>query len=196
MINKNKVKHTAHYLGKFNTAPLLAHLSQVPDDHWETSKSQTPNYNKKTLFLQKATHITLKFTDLRGQSAQIHYHRDWEIWQKVVLPVLEQVAQVYGYEQYFFPIIMVAKLPPKCPIIAHTDGTEFSHAPHKVHIPLCTNDETFFFIEGQRFHMEKGFAYEVDNIARHWVINNGDTERVHLIFELMFGEEIGEILTV
>ena len=78
---------------------------------------------------------------------------------------------------------MLAKLPAGCKIHRHRDAAPAAQFPHKIHIPLFTNDETFFCFDSEKKHLEVGKAYEVNNNIHHWAENNGQSDRIHLIFE-------------
>jgi hypothetical protein len=55
----------------------------------------------------------------------------------------------------------------------------------RVHIPLATNPKAFMHFEGfDEVHFEAGKAYTFDARLRHAFGNRGDTERVHLLFDV------------
>lgn len=60
----------------------------------------------------------------------------------------------------------------------------------RVHVPLVTNPRAWIAFEGNypyihvyRDHFEVGKAYSFDTLRRHAFGNDGDTERVHLLFD-------------
>lgn len=54
----------------------------------------------------------------------------------------------------------------------------------RVHVPLLSNDRSFFFVEGRPQYFDPGFAYRVDTTKEHAVTNDGDTPRVHFMFDV------------
>ena len=50
-------------------------------------------------------------------------------------------------------------------------------------MPLVTNDKVGFYIEPRTYHFPVGEAVEVNNLDVHAVKNEGDSDRIHLIFE-------------
>lgn len=54
----------------------------------------------------------------------------------------------------------------------------------RVHIPLTTNDRSSFVVGGVRHHLEVGKAYGVNTEALHSVTNEGETPRVHLMWDV------------
>jgi len=49
-----------------------------------------------------------------------------------------------------------------------------------VHIPIYTNQDSNWIIDGEEFHMAPGKAYLVNTTLPHSVENKGDTFRIHL----------------
>lgn len=56
----------------------------------------------------------------------------------------------------------------------------------RVHVPLVTNRHAWMLFEGEDpVHFESGKAYSFDTTVRHAFGNDGPTERVHLIFDVL-----------
>ncbi len=79
----------------------------------------------------------------------------------------------------------------------HGEGLGDHEAPYhssdlydsQIHVPLVTNDGVVFFCGGSERHFPVGEAVEVSNLGPHWVRNDGDTDRIHLIFEYYDAEQ-------
>jgi aspartyl/asparaginyl beta-hydroxylase (cupin superfamily) len=82
-----------------------------------------------------------------------------------------------------FPRVMLARMPPGGVIHPHIDANPAAKWPHKIHVPLSTNPGVVSFFGGEEHNFPVGEAVEVNNLGPHWVRNDGDTDRVHLIFE-------------
>lgn|GEM_PF-2779314 len=57
----------------------------------------------------------------------------------------------------------------------------------RVHVPLVTNPAAWFMWEeadGVKVHFEAGKAYSFNTLRRHAFANDGDTDRVHLLFDV------------
>jgi aspartyl/asparaginyl beta-hydroxylase (cupin superfamily) len=78
---------------------------------------------------------------------------------------------------------MLARMAPGGVIKPHRDANPAAKWPHKIHVPIQTNDKVVFFVEGIGYRMPEGEAFEVNNMGVHAVENNGDSDRIHLIFE-------------
>lgn len=55
----------------------------------------------------------------------------------------------------------------------------------RVHVPLTTNPVSRFVVGAEHHHMEVGMAYQVNTEVEHSVANDGDTPRVHLMWDVL-----------
>jgi hypothetical protein len=171
-------------LGPVDVEALRASIALLPSEAWDRSEDYDANYNKRGAILQ-ANHITLKFADRRSTPIQYFDLPAWESWKKLVSPVIDASVAQYGYAIGIVPRAMLARLQPRTFIPPHIDGDHRGHISHKIHVPLVTNDRSFFFEDGIRHHFKVGFAYEVNNGLPHHAANGGEGDRTHLIFEYL-----------
>jgi hypothetical protein len=54
----------------------------------------------------------------------------------------------------------------------------------RVHIPLVTNPGVVFTVGGEQFHMKVGEAYQMNTLERHAVVNKGNADRWHMVFDV------------
>ena len=54
----------------------------------------------------------------------------------------------------------------------------------RLHIPIVTNDDVYFWIDGTILHMDIGRLYYVNFSKKHYVHNGGETPRYHLVLDL------------
>ena len=98
-------------------------------------------------------------------------------------PVLAAATAPYGYDRSDFPRVMLARMAPGCVIHPHRDKNLAAKWPHKIHVPLLTNDDVMSYGDGTAYHFAEGEVVEVNNMGVHAVENRGSTDRIHLIFE-------------
>jgi hypothetical protein len=65
---------------------------------------------------------------------------------------------------------------PGTKLITHQDATDKI----RIHIPIYTNNDSNWIIDGQEYHMEPGWGYLVNTTLPHSVENKGDSLRIHL----------------
>lgn len=167
-------------LGEVDIGELREAVLAIPDALWDSENKQKPNRFEA---LDRTRHIVFRFvSDFRDWRCS--YDRPlWSEWQRLVEPVMRQAVRPYGYSNGTFPRIMLARMSPGGIIKPHTDANLAAKWPHKVHVPLKTNDKVAFFVAGVAYHFDEGEAVEVSNMEVHAVQNAGETDRIHLIFE-------------
>ncbi len=167
-------------LGQVDVSALLGAVLALPEATWDTENASKPN---RFGALDQTRHIIFRF---------VSNFQDWRNaddrplmaeWRDLLDPVLRQAVRPYGYSNSSFPRIMLARMAPGGVIHPHRDANPAAKWPHKIHVPLTTNDKTTFFVDGVGYHFSVGQAYEVNNMGVHAVRNDGDTDRIHLIFE-------------
>jgi quercetin dioxygenase-like cupin family protein len=79
---------------------------------------------------------------------------------------------------------VIAAHPPNTVIDLHTDTDNFV----KVHIPIITNDKSYFFFEDEEYNLKAGHAYLVNTSLPHGTKNLGNDDRVHFIFKIPVSE--------
>lgn len=130
-------------------------------------------------------HIVFKFPDSYPQTHLSASHTAlWDDWAGVLTPIIEVVRQSYGFDDYATSKIMLSSLRAHAQVPSHVDSNPSSLVPHKVHVPLISNTDVIFAIDGKGYHLPVGRAYEINNLLMHSVENAGDFDRVHLIFEI------------
>lgn len=167
-------------LGKVDITDLRAAVLSIPESVWEFENEAKPN---KFGALDQASHIVFRFVRSFDDWRQSDDHRLWSEWRALLEPVMAQATAAYGYREGAYPRVMLARLPPGGVIVPHQDMNQAARWPHKIHVPLQTNDRCTFFIEGVGYQLPEGEAAEVNNMGVHAVRNDGDADRIHLIFE-------------
>ncbi len=171
---------TIRKLGPVDIVALRAAVLAIPEDVWEAENASKPN---KFEVLDGTRHIVFRFIDSPSDWRGSHDRPAWPQWRGMLEPVLERAVRDYGYARGVFPRVMLARMRPGGVILPHIDANPAAKWPHKIHVPLSTNAGVVCFFGGAEHHFPPGEAVEVNNLGPHWVRNDGDTDRVHLIFE-------------
>lgn len=167
-------------LGPVDIVALKAAVLALPEAVWDAENAGKPNRFEA---LDKTRHIVFRFVDSVRDWRSSHDRPAWAEWRDLLEPVLQAAVAPYGYANGAFPRVMFARMAPGGEIKPHRDANAAAKWPHKIHVPLLTNDKVTFFIEGTGYHLPEGEAAEVNNMGVHAVKNDGDTDRIHLIFE-------------
>ena len=167
-------------LGPVDIAALRAAVLALPEAVWDAENADKPNRFEA---LDRTRHIVFRFVDDVRDWRGSHDRPLWPEWRALLEPVLAAATAAYDYPAGAFPRVMLARMAPGGIIKPHRDTNPAAKWPHKVHVPLLTNHKVVFFIEGIGYPFPEGEAIEVNNMGVHAVANDGDTDRIHLIFE-------------
>lgn len=167
-------------LGAVDAAALRSAVLAIPESVWDAENAAKPN---RFEVLDQTRHIVFRFIDSPLDWRSSHDRPAWARWRSLIEPVLRQAVQPYGYARGLFPRVMLANMPAGGVIHPHIDANPAAKWPHKIHVPLTTNERVVSFFGGEERHFPEGDAVEVDNLGPHWVRNLGKSARIHLIFE-------------
>jgi hypothetical protein len=178
-VNPRKTK-TIRRLGPVDIRALRDAVLAIPEEVWDKENGDKPN---RFDALDSTRHIIFRFVSNFRDWRQSYSRPLWEEWRPLLQPVLDQATGDYGYERGEYPRVMLARMAPGGEIRPHKDANPAAKWPHKIHVPLLTNEKVNFFIEGTDYHLPEGEAVEVNNMGVHAVANRGAADRIHLIFE-------------
>ena len=167
-------------LGPVDVAALTERVLSLPESVWDAQNAAKPNRFEE---LAGTRHIVFRFVETSIDWRVSRTLGLWEDFAEVLEPVLAEASRGFGYARGQFPRIMLARMAPGAEIKPHRDANPAAKWPHKVHVPLTTIDQVTFFVEGIGYRFPVGHAFEVNNMGVHAVKNDGDTDRIHLIFE-------------
>lgn len=171
---------TIRRLGVVDIAALKAAVLAIPETVWDAENADKPNRFEA---LDKTRHIVFRFVDSVRDWRASHDRPAWAEWRALLEPVMYAAVAPYAYADGQFPRVMLARMGAGGQIKPHRDANAAAKWPHKIHVPLLTNEKVTFFVEGVGYHLPEGEAAEVNNMGVHAVNNDGDTDRIHLIFE-------------
>lgn len=102
----------------------------------------------------------------------------------------KHVSELYG--EGYVVNAFISNLGTGKEIKKHYDVGWMFERTHRFHWALETNDEVDFLIDEINYKIIKNSLWEIDNKKLHSVCNNGDSNRVHLIFDYyVLSENLG-----
>jgi hypothetical protein len=181
MVQPNPRKtRTFRHLGQVDIAPLKEAVLALTEEQWNAENAGKPNRFEA---LDVTRHIVFRFVANYRDWRDSYDRPLWTEWKHLLLPVMEAATLDYGYRRGVYPRVMLARMAAGGGIQPHRDANPAAKWPHKIHVPIVTNDQVIFRVEGAQYVMPEGEAVEVNNMGVHAVENRGDTDRIHLIFE-------------
>ena len=133
-------------LGTVDIAALKPAVAAIPEDIWNLENKDKPNRFEA---LDTTRHIVFRFvSDFKDWRTS--YDRPlWMEWQSLLTPVLEAATADYGYAQGIYPRVMLARMAADGVIQPHRDANPAAKWPHKIHVPIETNDQVVFLCRWQ-----------------------------------------------
>lgn len=81
--------------------------------------------------------------------------------------------------------IQFSLVPAKAKIKKHYDNGLLFSLSHRIHLPIITNKNVNFHIDDKIFNFKINQLVEINNKKEHYVENNSDDDRIHLIIDFI-----------
>jgi hypothetical protein len=110
---------------------------------------------------------------------------NYPIFKEEILKLEKHLLAEIKEDGYIFRAIIV-NLPAHKSIPPHVDSGESLEVPRRIHIPIITNPDCYFTVGEISKQMKEGEIWEINNDKKkHSVVNDGDTDRIHLIVDFL-----------
>ena len=100
-----------------------------------------------------------------------------------VLLSLEYIQQVLAAFGEVFGRSRLMRLSPGSEVPLHTDTNYHWYKRVRIHIPIITDTEVIFHCDDKQVNMAAGETWIFDSWKHHKVVNQGKTNRVHLVID-------------
>lgn len=165
-------------LGPVNHVPVKAAMLGATEQEWLEEQLR-----QKTFDVHAATHSIILLFAEGWPDVKVSKHSGWGRYSSAALPMMQEIIRKHYSSQGTIIRAMFAKLLAGKSIDEHFDDHPTFSIGHRIHVPLVTNEEVRFVIDGEDYNLKEGFAYEVSNLDYHYVANPSDADRVHFIFD-------------
>ena len=167
-------------IGAIPLEPLKKMLGMIDHAWWDRDVRHNLYRNHASTRCIRLRHVT----DYNFNNIKL---TDFPEYVNFFKPELDDVLSALSksYEYCDFTAIILL-LPAGAKIEPHVDQGRWFRLAHRIHVPLITNPDVEFRVGGDCVSMKVGKAYEIDNANKiHSVVNNGATDRVHLVVDLL-----------
>jgi len=169
-----KMEQTYLSLGKIDVSKVADYLLNNLDDFKFDERRQkrfSVHLHTHTIFLRKG--------DLRSEIFE-YEDRAFLNKYKYIFELIEKETDI-GLDRIKNAIFVL--MPPNTSIARHVDGCALLSGLIRTHVPIITNEQVIFEVDGESKHMKAGEIWSIDNLRIHGVQNNGNEGRIHLIFD-------------
>lgn len=168
-----------NFIGRYDVSNLLEILNTKSDGDWNYWDVKQKKYKAHS----ETKTIPLLVDERYGYNGEIKgteskFYLDFE---RELLKIKEIIQSYYGIGDIL--AIEIAKLPKKSKVHEHKDGGVSLLKNPRVHLVLQTNDGVVFKVGGEEKNMKIGELWEINNTETHSVVNDGDTDRIHMIID-------------
>lgn len=118
------------------------------------------------------------------QKINIKYWPNYELFKTNINEIESFLNEIISYGLVETAILI--NLPKNQKIDSHFDVGDYFLKRNRIHIPIITNKECFFKIDGEIKNMKEGEVWEINNNEKeHSVENNGNEDRIHLLMDFL-----------
>jgi len=108
---------------------------------------------------------------------------DWLKYKDVLQPVIDQVLAYLKRPGGIITRLALVRLRGGANIAPHIDQHAMAAKAHRVHVSLSESPSVTYKIDGRKFTMRYGRAYDFNNRVRHSVRNSGRQHRVNIFID-------------
>lgn len=172
--------------GALNTSKLLEEINSQPTlwkDHEERQTFPgTAHSETETIYLRWANEFSFEAV---FKSIEAVDYGALDLLPTAKELILKAIAAAEIKE---LGRVIITKLSPNGFIDPHTDDGVYADYFERFHIPLQSYDGNYFFVEnkdaeGEFAYMKPGELWWFNHKKKHWVVNNSDHDRIHLIID-------------
>jgi hypothetical protein len=109
----------------------------------------------------------------------------WQAFGPVIGPLVDQAVSYLDAPRGVVTRIAIVEMVPHGRIDPHVDGQAHAAAAHRIHIPLISPPGTEYKVDGKKFKMQPGYAYDFNNRKQHSVRNKSPRPRTNILIDFL-----------
>jgi hypothetical protein len=179
---KKDTKWSILHHGKFNTNNIKNELLSYNEEWFlDTSRQELGSVHIKT---QMYRVCQTDYNWKPGTPIETTYHNSLknDDSKKELELIFNELEAYYSGKIIRCEFI---KMLPQSEILKHVDGGALLAYSRRCHIPITTNPNITFTVMNNTIHMIESNWYEINNQMPHSVSNPTNTERIHLIIDIL-----------
>jgi len=171
---------------KFDPVEITSYIKSLTEEEWLRwrFRQTLPNHqHTESIKVLWPPRDVVNF-DLSAAEKNDPYHT---AVSNIMKDCFDFLTLYYGGEIYK---IIIVKLAPHSHIKSHDDVGFWLEIPHRVHIPIVSNPDIKFGCGQSEIYMKPGDLYEINNQQMHYVKNDTDQHRIHIIVDVIENSNI------
>lgn len=174
-------------LGHVDSEPIAEELAKATQDEWEKyhylRHGHVSRYTIPLIWSSLYTKPTEKMKRITIP--------EFEQFIPLCQPMIDAISKAYPRSRILR--MFFTRMSPGTEIRRHVDTSPSNRAVRRCHLPILTNEHVLFYIDGVNTHHPIGEAFEINNTVVHGVTNDGETNRDHLMVDVLSEEFDAEI---
>ncbi|NDB82075.1 MAG: hypothetical protein EB127_04940 [Alphaproteobacteria bacterium] len=177
----NVKKHAEYDVSKLND-----YISKFSDE-WllDTSRQERPNTPHKYTNTYNVYNTSIQWK--KGQEFVVKKVSTDTTLLELLEPILQDLEKIHNGVR---GNVLLIKLKAKEDVALHEDAGDYLMLSRRNHVPIITSGNVVFGVGSERINMQIGECWEINNYRFHWVDNDSDIDRVHLLVDIMPNEEL------
>lgn len=169
-------------LGHFDPTNALHELNNTNLWNWLNLRRLDP-----ASYHTNVEDIVLRFQPLdRPSNLDFIYNNNYciDYFVQTLLPITSQVIKDFVANRPCGRVV-ISKLKANSSIAPHTDDGLYAKCHDRFHLVLESNPQVLFNSGDETINMVSGEIWWFDNMQTHSVYNNSDTDRIHIIVDIL-----------
>ena len=189
VLHKRKLKPPFQYYKKYDVKNLKNEILNLEEKYWDVGFKKLQNQNEP---IHKRTQIignTLFSLDYNG-NGQINVIKNNLIPRNIQIKTDEIISEL---EHNFDGKVLISgytRLSSGNKINLHIDDLYYFKIVKRFQIAISTNSKVFFNIDDETKIFEEGDCYEINNLIKHSIFNEGETDRINLLVDILPNQKI------
>jgi hypothetical protein len=175
----DKIEEDFNFLkhAEYDVSEILKFSTTITEEEWNSDKTRQNSY--KLLSNTNSFFFYQTGRDWDPATPHIVEKRNYHETVEEIVSDLEKIHNgVRGK-------VLLTRLNANQNIGKHQDAGPYLSFVRRHHIPIITSKSTTFTVAGETIVMQPGECWEINNSKAHYVTNNSDIARIHLLIDIM-----------
>ena len=180
MITKIYENFNFKFIKNYNINDISEYVKNFSNEwYYNTSRQDTYKVHEFTTSFFLYEHSN---TWSDGDSYKIELMCNDDELLNLVSPVINELENIYSGRvgKALFINLGAGK-----EVLEHSDTGDYLGMARRFHIPIITNPDVIFMINGEKKYLETGDCWEINNSKPHYVFNGGSEDRIHLLIDIL-----------
>ena len=175
------------YISSYDVSNILNHISKF-DSEWKINTSRQDledpvHKNTESYFILGS----IGTWSLGKKLLPVNVCKDKNLWE-MVKPIIQDLEK---FHEGVASSAIIVKLMSEKDVLPHIDESEYLQSVRRNHLAIKTNNSVIFHVGEETKNIATGECWEINNSKTHYVENNGNEERIHLIVDIMPDKIVG-----